>query len=349
VVAIGGQRKPISEVGEFGLIRGISNLIRASRGRSSGVVLGPGDDAALFRPRPGHLSVLTSDMLVEGIHFRRDWSKAETVGTKALAVNVSDIAGMGGRPRVAVISLGLRTNETDRWVFELYRGALKVAEQHHFAIVGGDIVSSPEATTIAVSVYGEISPRRPPLKRDTAQAGDVIGVTGPLGLAAAGVRVLSDDNLKLEGSPRMLDAHRRPEPKVVQGILLRWAGVRCAMDLSDGLLGDLPKLCDASGLHAELVEDCLPIPHAVRWGFSDWFDLALRGGEDYELLFTCPPENFALAEMLFKRYGCPPPIRIGEMMEAREGQSQIRLLRTDRKRVDLEGGAFDHFGAQTMP
>lgn len=345
MIAISGQRKQISEVGEFGLIRGISNLIRASKGNKSAILLGPGDDAALFRARPGHTATITTDTLIEGVHFRHDWSKAESIGIKAMAVNASDIASMGGRPRVAVISLGLKGNETDRWVYEFYRGALKVAEQHNFAVAGGDIVSSPKATVVSVTIYGEISPRKPALLRDKARPGDVIALTGTIGLSAAGARILADDSLKLEGSPRMLDAHRRPEPRVLQGLLLRYAGVRCAMDLSDGLLGDLPKICDASEVHALLFEDRLPIPHAVRWGFSDWFDLALRGGEDFELIFTCPPENLTLVEMLFRRWGCPPPIQIGEIQEPKEKRAQIRITRTDRRTVDLEAGAWDHFGS----
>jgi thiamine-monophosphate kinase len=343
VIAIGGQRKQISEVGEFGLIRGISNLIKASKSGKSAVELGPGDDAALFRPRPGHTATITTDTLIEGVHFRHDWSNAESVGIKAVAVNVSDIASMGGRARVAVISLGLKGSETDRWVYEFYRGALRVAEKQRFAIVGGDIVSSPTATVVSVTLYGEISPRKPPLLRAGARPGDVIALTGNIGLSAAGARILADDSLKLEGSPRMLDAHRRPEARVLQGLLLRWAGVRCAMDLSDGLLGDLPKLCEASGVQALLFEDQLPIPNAVRWGFSDWFELAMRGGEDFELLFTCPPENLILAELLFRRWGCPPPIQIGEIQAVNEKHAQIRMRRTDRRLTDLESGAWDHF------
>lgn len=343
MIALGGQRKQISEVGEFGLIRGITNLIKASKAGRSTVLAGPGDDAALFTARPGHTATMTTDMLVEGVHFRHDWSKAESVGIKSMAVNASDIAAMGGRPRVAVVSLGLKGTETDRWVYEFYRGALKVAEQHHFAVVGGDIVSSPEATIVAVTIYGEISPRKPPLMRDKAAPGDVIAITGNIGLSAAGARILADDSLKLEGSPRMLDAHRRPEPRVLQGLLLRWAGVKCAMDLSDGLLGDLPRICEASGVEALIYEEHLPIPNAVRWGFPDWFDLATRGGEDFELIFTCPPENFVLVEMLFRRWGCPPPIQIGEIQEINERHAQIRMRQTDRRTIDLEPGAFDHF------
>lgn len=341
---IGGVRKPINEVGEFGLIVGIGNLVRAMNKDQRGVELGIGDDAAIWKPLPGRSLVVTADMLVEGVHFRHDWSKAESIGIRSMAVNLSDIAGMGARPRIAIISLGLRGDETDRWVYEFFRGVLGMAKKYHFAIAGGDIVSSPKATTVNVTIQGDLSPRRPPLLRDQAQLGDVIAVTGPLGLAAAGVRILTENRLQQDGAPRMMDAHRRPNPRILQGILLRWAGVRCGMDLSDGLLGDLPHICEQSGFSSVIDYDRLPIPHAVRWGFDDWFDLALRGGEDYELLFTCPPENFTLVEMLFKRWGCPPPIQIGKIEEWRDEGSPIRLLQTNRKTIDLEPGAHTHFG-----
>lgn len=346
MVRIGSARKKITEVGEEGLIRGIRNLIRASRAADYFVEIGPGDDAAVWRPRPNHSLVMTTDMLVENVHFRHNWSNAESIGIRSLAVNVSDIAGMGARPRVAVISLGLRGDETDRWVYEFYRGALSVAERHKFRIIGGDIVSSPRGTVIGVTVEGELSPRKPALRRDCAKPGDVIGVTGPIGLAAAGVRILSDDNLKLEGSPRMIEAHRRPQPRVMQGILLRWAGVTCGMDLSDGLLGDLPRICTASEVAATIEQERLPIPNAVRWGFDDWLDLALRGGEDFELLFTCTPDHFQAVESLFRRWGCPPPVKIGRIDEAREDGAQVRMLRPDRRQVDLEPGAYEHFATR---
>lgn len=345
MIQVGGQRKPISEVGEFGLIRGVRNLVRTSKVYSSGVTLGIGDDTALWRPRPGHEVIVTTDMLVEGVHFRHDWSKAESIGHKALAANLSDVAAMGGRPRVAVVSLGLKGNESDRWVYEFYRGAMKLGAKYHFTFAGGDIVHSPKATTVNVTLLGEISPRRPAMRRDTARPGDVIAVTGQLGLAAAGARLLADDRLQADGAPRMLDAHRIPEPRVLQGLLLRWAGVRCAMDLSDGLLGDLPKICDASEVQAIIEEDRLPVPHALRWSFDDWFDLATRGGEDFELLFTCPEEQFVLVALLFNRFGCPLPVRIGTIEEPKENRAQIQLRRTDRKRVDIEAGAYDHFRA----
>jgi thiamine-monophosphate kinase len=116
------------------------------------------------------------------------------------------------------------------------------------------------------------------------------------------------------------------------------------MDLSDGLLGDLPKICEASDLQAIIEEDTLPIPHAVRWSFPDWWDLALRGGEDFELLFTCPPMLFDTVTALFVRHGCRPPTRIGVLNEPNPKKPLIQLRRTDRRLQPIEPGAFDHFG-----
>lgn len=336
---------PVETVGEFGLIRGLSNLLKGQRGKIPTPLVDVGDDAAVWRPRPGWNSVATTDMLIEGVHFRRDWSSAEAIGHRALAVNVSDVAAMGGHPRWAVIALGLRADEQDRWVYDFYRGAIDFGRRYHLRIIGGDIVSSPRQTTIGVTVLGELNPRSQIMRRNAAQAGDVIAVTGPLGLAAGGVRTLETGQQKADGAPRMIEAHRKPQPRLVQGLLLARAGVRCAMDLSDGLLGDLPKLCEASGVQAIIESDKLPIPHAVRWGFDDWFDLALRGGEDFELLFTCSPELFARVRHLFARSGCQAPVQIGLINEPRDNKPLIQLRRTDRRLEPLEPGAFSHFGS----
>lgn len=334
--------RPVSQVGEFALIGSLSNLIAASRVRSSGVVLGAGDDTALWRPRPGREVALTTDVLVEGVHYRTDWATAGQVGHRALAVNVSDLAAMGARPRVALVALGLRGDEPDRWVFDLYRGMLALAGKLHVRIVGGDVVRSPRAQTISVTVVGEIRPGQA-LRRDTARIGDMIGVTGPLGLAAAATRLLEAEDRTADGAPAMIKAHVEPRPKVLEGLLLARAGVRCAMDVSDGLLGDLPKICEASNVSALLEQDDLPIPNSLRWNFPDWLDLALRGGEDFELLFTAPPEVFARAADLFRRFGRRPPIVIGEMIAPAPAGPRISMRFTDLHRDVLTPGAFDHF------
>lgn len=334
--------KPVSQVGEFELLRSIRNLLGSSRVRSSGMLLGVGDDTAIWQPRPGRTVALTTDVLVEGNHYRADWSTAGQIGHRALAVNVSDLAAMGARPRVALVALGLRGDEPDRWVFDMYRGMLALAGKVHIRIAGGDIVRSPRAQTISVTAIGEVRPGQE-LRRDTARIGDMIGVTGPLGLSAGGARLLETGNKGADGAPAMLKAHLEPRPKVLAGMLLARAGVRCAMDVSDGLLGDLPKICEASGVSALLEQDDLPIPNSLRWNFPDWFDLALRGGEDFELLFTAPPEVFARAADLFRRFGLRPPIVIGEMIAPAPTGPRISMRFTDLHRDVLEPGAFDHF------
>lgn len=341
----GSSSQTISKVGEFKLISGINNHLKSSRVRSSGLVLGTGDDAAIWQPRRGKQVVISTDMLIEGNHFRHDWSNGESIGHRALAVNISDLAAMGARPRVAVVSLGLRATTRDKWVYDFYRGANALGQKCHFRIAGGDVVRSPDKTVISVTVHGELPEYSPGLRRDRARPGDIVAVTGPLGLAAAGVRILSDSTLQVDGAPHMLEAHRRPMPKVLHGVLLLRAGVEAAMDISDGLFGDLPKICEASGVTATLRYDQIPIPSALRWNFPDWFEMGTRGGEDFELLFTCPPETFERVTRYFQRWGLPAPIQIGTLAAAKPDGPLVRMRGLDLRTRDVEIGAFDHFQA----
>ena len=334
--------RPVSEVGEFALIEGIRKVIGGARVSLPQVTVGIGDDAAVWQPTAGRALAVSTDMLVEQVHFRRDWSEAAQIGHRALAVNLSDMAAMGALPRFAVVSLGLTGRETDRWVFDLYRGLAALGQRWRVQIIGGDIVTSPNQTTISVTAHGEVHPSRI-MRRNTAEVGDVIGVTGPLGLAAGGLRLLTEGTLRRDGAPGMLAAHRTPQPRVMHGLLLSWAGVRCAMDLSDGLLGDLPRICTASDVVANLELSRMPVPQALRWNFADWQEMALRGGEDYELLFTAPPEVFSRVERIFKRFNLQPPTQIGEVVKPRKDKQVLMLRGYDLIRRPLHSGAFDHF------
>lgn len=334
----------VREVGEFPLIEILGRL---ARNRAGGrVPLGIGDDAAVWRPRPGRQVVVTNDLLVEHVHFRLDWVDWETLGHKALAVNLSDIAAMGASPAVAVVGLGLHGYEKDREIADLYRGMDRLGARFGVTIIGGDVSSSPAAIVISVTVLGETPRSGTLMTRAGARPGDVIGVTGPLGLAAAGLRVLERQLLTIDGEPIMREAFNQPEPRVREGRLLRRLGVRTAMDLSDGLLGDLPKVCQASGVSAVIDMLKLPVPHAIRWNFDDWFDMSLRGGEDYELLFTAPPDIFARVTRAFGRAGLRPPIEIGEIVEARPEGPSLQIRGASGRLRDLTPGAFSHFGSR---
>ncbi|MDI3339563.1 MAG: thiamine-phosphate kinase [Sphaerobacter sp.] len=332
----------VKEVGEFPLIDMIDAVVGAPP--SARLRVGIGDDAAVWRPRPGRDLVLSTDMLVQDVHFRLDWMDWQAIGHKALAANLSDLAAMGATPRLAFVSLGLVGSERDRQVTDLYRGMTALGRRFGVIVAGGDLSSSPGGVVVSVTVVGETPARRTVMTRAAARPGDIIGVTGPLGMAAAGLRVFQQQLLTIDGSPAMREAYSRPMPRVREGRLLVRSGVRAAMDLSDGLLGDLPKLCQASGVSAVIDVARVPIANAIKWNFSDWFDLGLRGGEDYELLFTAPPAVFARVCRAFRRAGLRGPWRIGEIVEAGKSGPEVKIREATGKVKPVEAGAYTHWG-----
>jgi thiamine-monophosphate kinase len=339
-VPSGGKR--IDEVGEFDLINTIKAATwRPGRGQ---VEVGIGDDAAVWRPRPNRRLIATTDMLVENVDFRAGWFEWKDLGYKSLAANLSDVAAMGAVPRLALVTLGLLGSETDRDIVEFYRGVGELANQFNLRVVVGDLSQSPSGVIVSVTVLGESGPSgQPLLSRSAAKPGDVLAVTGSLGLAASGLRVLQQDLRVLDGNPAMVERFTRPVPRIREGRLLVRSGVRAAMDISDGLLGDLPKLCADSHVSATIDLVRLPIPHAIQWAFSDWFDLALRGGEDFELLFTASPLTFARVTRSIERAGLRAPTRIGVIDEAGPAGPSVRLRGQNGLLQEIEPGAFAHF------
>lgn len=335
--------KRIRDIGEFKLIDILTAVVAGSQpGRLS---LGIGDDAAVWRPSPGRHIVMSTDTMIEEEHFRIEWGDWKSLGHKALAVNLSDLAAMGARPRLALVSLGLTGTERDREVADLYRGMVALGDQFKTAVVGGDTTTSETAVMISVTVLGEASGGPDTvMKRSSAQAGDLIAVTGPLGLAAGGLEVLDQELRTLDGGPAMEEAFLRPKPRVREGRILARSGVRCAIDLSDGLLGDLPKICNQSGLSAEIDELKIPVPLSIKWAFQDWFEVALRGGEDYELLFTAPPSAIARINQNFRRAGLRLPTVIGRMTDQGEADPEVRLRTPSGQATKLEPGAYAHWG-----
>ena len=279
-------RMKVSDLGELALVERIAGLV-AGANRPPGLLLGIGDDAAAWQIRDT-TQVLTADAFVEGVHFRRDFASWEDVGWKALAVNLSDVAAMGGSPGVATVTLGLPPDLEVAAVDGLYRGILGCSAQYGGAVVGGDVVSSP-VVFIAVSLTGTAERL---LTRSSARPGYAVAVTGSLGGSAAGLDALLQGLCLQEGDAVALrSAHLRPQPRMQEGALLAKRGVPCAMDISDGLVPDLGRVCRAGGVGAVVEASSVPVhPVAKRVYPERSLAMALGGGEDYELLFAAPPD-----------------------------------------------------------
>lgn len=257
--------------------------------------LGIGDDAATWQATRDATQVATTDMLVEGIHFRLDWTSPEDLGWKALAVNLSDLAAMGATPGRALISIAVDPARRGL-VLEVARGLQSLAGQTGTWVVGGDTVRSPGPLVINVALVGEADPARI-LRRDAARPGDLVAVTGHLGASSAALTLLSEGRPLDPAAAPLLAAHHRPHARLVAGRLLAAAGVRCAIDISDGLASEAFRLAASSGVGIEIDIGRVPLePAAVNvFGEPRSRELALTGGEDYELLFTVAP---ALADEL---------------------------------------------------
>jgi thiamine-monophosphate kinase len=331
------------ELSEDGLVAAIRTVLS---GETSGVIVGLGDDAAVVEPGTGS-SVLTTDLLVDGVHFERGSTSARDLGAKAIAVNVSDIAAMGASPRYALASLALPSDIEAAWVVELYGGMRAACDEYALALVGGDL-SRAERLVISVVVLGEVSRGRA-VTREGARAGDAIVVTGSLGAAAAGLALSRAPApvllaaLSAGWARELLDALARPAARVGEGVTLAQCGATAMMDLSDGLAKDLSRLCIASGVGARVRLADVPIPEAVRAAAAalavDPLDLAISGGEDYELLATiAPTEVDGARERLRDRFG----LALTQVGDIVEGQGLVAVDAHDAEST-MEPKGWDHF------
>ncbi|HEV2066207.1 MAG TPA: thiamine-phosphate kinase [Thermomicrobiales bacterium] len=336
------RKETVARIGEFALIDRLRAVLVSGRSR---LEIGIGDDAAVWHPGAGMASVITTDALVERVHFRRDWTDWRSLGHKALAVNLSDIAAMGARPVLATVTLGIKGEESVDGLVAMYEGMGELARLHETEVAGGDIVRSPDTMFISVTVIGEAERGRV-LTRSGARIGDAILVSGTIGASAAGLALLEggDDRRAMSTAPLLIAAHLRPNPRIALGQILAGAGVTAAMDLSDGLLGDLPKILSASGVAAQLWTDRLPILPAIHALFPDRATgFALRGGEDYELLMTIAEADVERLSAGAGDVGATLT-RIGTVTERGAGRSSIDLVYGDGRRESVGAGAFDHFG-----
>ena len=347
---IDDAQRTVRDLGEFGLIDALRAALPPETVAGDRLQLGIGDDAAIWRPTPDAEQVITTDSLVEGVHFRLDWTDWASLGHKTLAVNLSDIAAMGAWPRLAVLSLGLRGDERVADLERFYHGLGRLAAATGTLIAGGDIVASPTALTLHLTALGDL-PGCQALTRAGAKAGDLIAVSGTLGASAAGLRLLSlapaSPQRRATSAPALIASHLRPEPRLRLGHVLRQHGASAAMDLSDGLLGDLPKMLQASQVAAEIDATAIPVAAAVRALFpDDWFALATRGGEDYELLFTAAPPVMAAIVSEAAVIGATVTT-IGAVQPQAPGHPRLTLRQPSGEAQAIEGGAFDHFRAGT--
>ena len=332
----------VREIGEFGLIEMLAEMVApdcrsAVVGGPSGfrLTLGIGDDTAAWQCGQA-TELCTTDTVVEGVHFTRVTTPWFDLGWKLMTANVSDIAAMGGQPLYALVTLGLPADTLVEEMRSLYEGMLEMARKHGVAIVGGDIVRSP---TLFVTLSLNGAHAGSPMLRSSAQPGYEIAVTGYLGSSAGGLRLMLDSlKADAEADAFLRHAHRRPEPCVDQGRVLSDMGVGVAMDVSDGLLDDLAKLCAASGVGSEVRGDSVPVHHLLQKAFPDHaLDLALNGGEDYQLLFAAPSELMAQA---VAQLG-PPTTVIGEITSGPPGT--VRLLDRTGKAQEVSVRGWDHF------
>jgi thiamine-monophosphate kinase len=342
------ERVSLGGLGERELIRRIRKSAAATSA-SPGVETGIGDDTAVLTVPPGHKLLATTDLLIEDVHFRRTSAAPADIGWKALAVNLSDIAAMGGIPRWALVALAVPADTDVGAVDAFYAGMAEAAAPHGVTVVGGDTSASPGGWMVNVTLLG-VHPGEPRL-RSHARAGDAVAVTGSLGVSAAGLHALEigldrarDAGLAAARLGEITRAHLRPRARVAEGRWLGQApGVHAMMDCSDGLATDLEHICRESGVGARVRLERVPVAPAAREAAralgADAREWAVSGGEDYELLLTCDPaEADHLVAGLVEATGTALTV-IGRVEEA---AGEVVFVDAGGAPVSVRGG-FEHF------
>ena len=328
----------IKKLGEFGLIEKIAHSTAVSDPQ---VVQAIGDDAAVVSLDKTACLLVTTDILKEGIHFKKEFSSPFVLGKKCLSVNLSDIAAMGGAPLYYFVSLAIPPDTHYSFIRDLYRGMNAQARRFGAHLLGGDTTASQDSLVISITVLGKAA-KRTVLYRHGARPGDLIFATGTLGDSALGLMLLEQGL----GSPhdRLVKRHIDPQPRIEAGQALACSRAASAMmDISDGLLGDMQHIMKQSSVGARIFLDRLPLSAAYRrlcpQLFADLYLPALTGGEDYELLFTSPLRNEKRVSLLARKLGLPMTC-IGKITD-----KPMELVLTDQqgKRVRVRKTGFRHF------
>lgn len=326
----------LSQLGEFGFIE---RLRRRTEAR--GDALGIGDDCAATRLPAGEKLLTTTDMLIEGVHFRRDWTDMRTLGRKCVAVNVSDIAAMGGTPRHLFFALGAPGDMTVEEIDALAEGVLEAADHYGAELLGGDTCRSGNGLVLCITAQGSV-PETEMVKRSGAESGDIVCVSGCLGDSALALRQLLAGELP---ERQLADRHHDPKARTSLGRQLAQKKLATAMiDISDGLLADLGHIMKGSGSGARIERDSLPMSAPFRDALKrepDLIDLALGGGEDYELLFCVAPGRVDEVLSLGRQLGLAVT-PVGEMVEG----ETLSVVDATGKEYAVKRAGFNHFARQ---
>lgn len=324
----------ITKSGEFGFIDFIKEHFAAEEGITVQCgVKGIGDDCAVI-PGSDEETLVSTDLLMEGVHFLREESSPEDVGWKAAAVNLSDIAAMGGNPVATFLSIALPKDAQGEWAEKFISGYAQISRQYDVPLLGGDTTSSLRDIAINVGVMGKC-PAGKALYRDGARVGDTIFVTGSLGDSAGGLQVILKGVERGSEETVLVERHKRPIPRITEGKALRDTGlVGAMMDISDGIASDLRHILKASGVGAEVDLDRLPISGELastckKYGW-DAFELATGGGEDFELLFTASEEIASMVDF--------PIYPIGRIIKG----NGLRWM-NNGEHTDFDATGYKHF------
>ncbi len=335
----------IANIGEFGLIDRIHELIQKKGVQAPGVVLGIGDDTASIRPREGYELLITCDSLVEGRHYLPDHTSAHDLGRRAMTVNISDIGAMGGTPLYALVSLGLKAETLVLDVENMYRGFLKELNPFQASIIGGNITKTDEANFIDITLLGEAEKGKI-VCRSTARSGDAILVTGCPGQAMAGLQLLmqTERQEELRDNP-LVRAYITPSHRAREGKGVAQSGYAHAMiDTSDGFLADLGHICEESGVGAVLIQDNLPMNDDLRQAAEvldqNPYELIMKDSDDYELIITCSKDKVEYVQSILSEISEAPVTEVGYITEARE---EIILALPDGGERRLKPTGWDHF------
>jgi len=332
----------VSELGEFGLIDLLAKMAYSSQDKQLAswqqLLIGIGDDAAAWHG-DASTQLATVDSFIQDVHFPSGLAPWEELGWRALAANLSDIAAMGGVPRYALVSLALPDHTEVEDVTALYTGMIELAQQSGVAIIGGDTSSAP-LVVITITILGSTRNQgKHVLTRSAAEPGEQVAVTGYLGAAAAGLEMLTKQlQFAPEATASLKGAFLHPYPRIAEGQLLLDQGVKTAIDISDGLISDLKQICKSSQVGARIEIDRVPIQPTVKANFSDKsLELALSGGEDYELLFTASPQ---IIDKVKRAASCPVTV-IGEIVADKKGE--ITLVDRKGNPFNLDKAGWEHF------